>query len=65
MAETTKYQDKPSALCPLPSAFCYRNPIRSFKRVNFAKFKEKDHPVKTALAEEKHWHIFQIIACKA
>ena len=28
-------------------------------------FKEEEHPGKTALGEEKHWHIFQIVACKA
>lgn len=25
---------------------------------------EEDHPGKTALGEEKHWHLFQIVACK-
>lgn len=27
-------------------------------------FEEEDHPGKTALGEEKHWHIFQIVARK-
>jgi SAM-dependent methyltransferase len=27
-------------------------------------FEEEEHPGKTALGEEKHWHIFQIVACK-
>jgi tellurite methyltransferase len=25
---------------------------------------EEDHPGKTAIGEEKHWHIFHIVACK-
>ncbi len=27
-------------------------------------FEEEDHPGKTALGEEKHWHIFQLVARK-
>jgi hypothetical protein len=27
-------------------------------------FEEEDHPGKTALGEDKHWHLFQIVARK-
>ncbi len=35
-----------------------------FKDFEFDLFEEEEHPGKTALGEEKYWHIFQIVACK-
>jgi tellurite methyltransferase len=35
-----------------------------FKNFEFDFFEEEEHPGKTALGEEKHWHIFQIVARK-
>jgi tellurite methyltransferase len=35
-----------------------------FKDFEFDLFEEEEHPGKTALEEEKHWHIFQIVARK-
>ncbi|HIK43800.1 MAG TPA: class I SAM-dependent methyltransferase [Leptolyngbyaceae cyanobacterium M65_K2018_010] len=35
-----------------------------FQNFSFDYFEEEEHPGKTALGEEKHWHLFQIVARK-
>jgi len=35
-----------------------------FQDFDFEWFEEEEHPGKTALGEEKHWHLFQIVAKK-